>query len=314
MCHPTPRSRLLPVFGLLIPLIAGARLAAQSLPASAAHPVRELALVTAKMYVGPEISSSVIAMVRPGQEVAVLGYSGKFAHVFVHASGWMRNQGLLALNNPQATQILMGAARAREKRAERYALQGQTARNAALLYYRVWDDFRASPPAAEALYRAGAIAWQLERGEYNTPQGKYNYMLKGRLLRKVRGNYSHTPWAARAAYLLLQRKLNCNHWSRHPHCIVKEGHVYRDYYQNYKTGPRAAAAAYQTAWHYAVAVTAYSRPGRRQKLNRANHYRRKAEKWIRRIETLYPGSDWAGEAAFLNFRLSQQMPVGLKHL
>ncbi len=306
--------RRLPVYGLLLLLMAGARLAAQALPASAGHPVRELALVTSKMYVGPDAGSSVIAMVRPGQEVAVLGYSGKFAHVFVHASGWVRNQGFLALNNPQAAQILFGAAWMREQRAERYALEGQTARNAALLYYRIWDDFRASPLAAEALYRAGAIAWQLERGEYNTPRGKYNYMLKGRLLRKVRGNYSHTPWAARAAYLLLQRKLNCNHWSRHRHCIVKEGHVYRDYYQNYKTGPRAAAAAYQTAWHYAVAVTAYSRPGRRQKLNRANHYRRKAEKWIARIEQQFPDSEWASEAAFLNFRLSQQMPVGLKHL
>ncbi len=59
--------RRLPVYGLLLLLMAGAQLAAQALPASAGHPVRELALVTSKMYVGPDASSSVIAMVRPGQ-------------------------------------------------------------------------------------------------------------------------------------------------------------------------------------------------------------------------------------------------------
>jgi hypothetical protein len=234
--------------------------------------------------------------------------------VFEHASGWMVNQGLLALNNPQGAEILFGAARGRERRAENYALQGQAARNAALLFYRVWDDFRASPLAAEALYRAGAIAWQLERSDYSSPKGQYNYMLKGRLLRKVKGNYSHTPWAARAAYLLLERKLTCSHWSRHPNCIIKEGHVYRDFYQNHKTAAEAAAAAYQVAWHYAVAVTAYSRPGRRQKLGQANHDRRQAEKWIARIERRFPATGWAAQAAYLNFRLSQQLPIGQRHL
>lgn len=275
-------------------------------------PPREISLRSDKIHLSPGQRTNVIGNVLPGQDVVVLGTSGKYAHVFVHVSGWIRNRGLLPLNTPGGDRILLGAAINLERQAEAYAGEDKVAQNAARLFYRITDDFPGSPLTAEALYRAGRIEWQLHLSRYSTPKGTYNYMLRGRLLRKVINKYPHTPWAAKAAFLLLKKKMTCNDWIRKPSCIEKEGGVYRDYVHHFHAGPRTAEAMFQVAAHAAAAWWVYAQPGKKHDAGKSRSGMHRAEKWITRLQRQYPNSDWAAEAGYINYEMQHQLrPQGL---
>ncbi len=269
-------------------------------------------MLASKIYISPDAGSTPIGQILPGDDVALMGVNGDFAHVFVHVSGWVPNRGLLPLHTPGADRVLMGAAIHLEQEARKYAGEDQEAKNAARLFYRITDDFPTSPLVPEATFRAGRIAWQLNLNQYGTPSGEYNYMLRGRLLERVLHKYPKTPWAAEAAFLLLRKKLTCNNWMAKPSCIEKEGNVYRSYVEHFRSGPRTAEAMYQVAEHDSAAWWVYSRPGKKQNLGKSRSAMKKAGKWIARLQQQYPDSDWAREAVFLNYEMQNGLrPQGL---
>ncbi len=300
------------VLGCLLAAGTAAQTPSKPSPGAYQAPQRTICLRPAKIYLSPDSNAAVIGRILPGQDVALMGISAGYAHVFANVSGWMRNQGLLPLTTPHGDHILMGAAIRLERQAENNPGEDRVAQNAARLFYRVTDDFPGSPLVPEALFRAGRIAWQLNLSRYGTKKGTYNYMLRGRLLERVLSKYPHTEWAARAAYQLLQKKLTCSDWIRKPSCIEKEGNVYRNYVQHFRTGPRTAEAIYEVAEHEAAAWWVYAQPGRKQNRGKSKSAKRKAEKWIARLQKQYPKSDWAEESLFLSYEIQNGLrPAGL---
>ena len=81
------------------------------------------------------------------------------------------------------------------------------------LYYRVYDLFPTSPLAAEGLYRAADIRWQIERSDVMTrpsARERDSYM-RGQIdeqsMKLVIKKYPGTKWADLAAFHLIENKL-----------------------------------------------------------------------------------------------------------
>ncbi len=275
-------------------------------------PARAVAVMPLTLHISPDVTSASVGQVQPGQEVAILRLAHGYAQVFAGRSGWMLNRGLVLLNNPQAAEILFGAADDLEQRAEQFSGERRAAKGAARLYYQVYDEFPHSFRAAEALYRAAEITWQLDTAGGMTPSSGFSDYDRpsNRLLRKVVSKFPKTQWAARAEYLHLREKLTCSDWAVKPSCIGKEIGKMRSYWHHYPKSPLAAEVAYGIVYREAAAVAIYNHSGPHRNPGKARDYRRNAYNSIADLQRRWPRSTWAARAALLYYDLQQGIPVG----
>lgn len=275
-------------------------------------PAKAVGVHLETIYISPDPSSAVVGEVQPGQEVVILRLAHGYAQVFAGRSGWMRNQGFVLLSDPAAPAVLFGAADTLQQRAEQYSGEEKTAKNAARLYYQVYNQFPQSFRAAEALYRAAEITWQLDTAGLPPNSNNEDYQLPStRLLREVVGKFPKTQWAARAEYLHLREQMTCGDWVTQPKCLGKEIGRLRGYWKRYPDGPLAAEAAFGILYRQAAAVHIYNRPGPHHDSGKARDYRRKAFNSIADLQRRWPRSDWAARAALISYDLRQHIAVGV---
>src|SRR6266849_4533147 len=146
-------------------------------------------------------------------------------------TGWVLTKGLVTSTTQDGDRIIFGEAADSEDQASRRRGRRDAAQDAMRLYYRVYDLFPSSPLAAEALYRAADIRWQMERSEVVTrpsAREKENYM-RGQMdeewMKLVMKKFSGTKWADLAAFHLIDNKL-CGDWQGAPKCPDKEAEIY----------------------------------------------------------------------------------------
>lgn len=291
---------------LLVLLALGSGLAAQQAVALQ----KAVAIAPATIRLNPDQTSATIGTIQPGATVGIQAQSGGFVQVFSGVSGWAPNHGLVLLSNPQAAEILFGAAVRLESQAEASSGEQIAAQNAARLYLRVYEDFPQASRAAEALYRGAAIRWQLGlSGEPRRRTPSERQFPDTGDLRRVVKKFGGTPWAARADYDLLVTHFTCGDWSEKPSCLGKEADRYRDYVKKYPHGPKSAEAAYDALYREAIAWTIYQQPGKTQDLSQAQRYREQAEADAAQIERAYAGTDWAALATLAGYDLRQGTPM-----
>ena len=116
-------------------------------------------------------------------------------------TGWIHNSALVSMTTQDGDRIVFGEAANSEDEASRRRGRRDAAQEAMRLYYRVYDLFPTSPLAAEGLYRAGDIRWQMERSDVMTrPSAREReaYM-RGQInedwMKQVIKKYPGTKWA-----------------------------------------------------------------------------------------------------------------------
>src|SRR4029077_13643321 len=83
-------------------------------------------------------------------------------------TGWVMGKALVTTATPYGDKIIFGEAADSEDQASRRRGRRDAAQDAMRLYYRIYDLMPTSPLAAEALYRAADIRWQIERSDVLT--------------------------------------------------------------------------------------------------------------------------------------------------
>ncbi|HXR96437.1 MAG TPA: hypothetical protein VN709_01210 [Terriglobales bacterium] len=281
---------------ILAALLAGV-VSGQAVPLQKA-----VALAPATMYLNPDKTSAQVGSVRPGMEIGEQSASGAFVQVFANGvSGWIQNQDLAAYGDPESPELIFGAAADLEHEAENSGGERQAAMDAARLYYTIYSDFPASARAAEALYRAADVVWQVKLGEEpkrRTPNERQ--FPDDAELRRVVGKFPGTPWAARAAYDLLIEHFTCGDWNDKPECALKEAGTYQDYVKKYPRGPMAAEAAYDAVYREGIAWTLY----KPRDAGKASELERAVARDAAALRANYSGTDWAAEAALVAYHVA----------
>jgi outer membrane protein assembly factor BamD (BamD/ComL family) len=297
---------LVPALALLALCLVPALHAA---PAERAIMVRE-----AYIYISPDETSTRMANLARGQEVAILEKSHEWLHITQvdgSVSGWILDKGVVRTSTPEGDKIVFGAAADAEAEASRrYGRKGAD-KDAMRLYRRMAEYFPQSPLAGEALYRAADIRWQLDALDVNTrPSARErNPLLRGEIdedwMREVMKKFPGTKWADMAAYHLIENKL-CGDWAGDTKCPEKESELYEKYVRERPQSPDAAEALYQAAWRQAALIQMYKDDGN---AGRSNGARNKAAALARQIASQYPQTDWGARAQTLIYMIEQNIPT-----
>jgi outer membrane protein assembly factor BamD (BamD/ComL family) len=316
---------------LLLPSVAAS---AQQRPVP---PQPDAALATlirpSNLYVQPDASSSKLITVAPGRELVVNDQNGPWVRVFANVdkpesmaidhpivpgpaqtipvSGWIQDKGLVTAATPNGDQVLFGAAQGYEDAASRADPPPDAAIEARVLYERVDQMFPKSPLTPEAMWRAADIRWQLQKADAATlpsahaQQPYMRELMDENEMRAVLHKFPHTPWAADAAYVLIENQL-CGDWQGSEKCPEKEAQDYLNYADMYPDSTKAPVALYDAAWRKAAAGDMWEADGN---LKRAGEDRKNAEEIVERLEQKYPKSRFATRAAALFFEVHQRIPV-----
>ena len=132
-------------------------------------------------------------------------------------TGWLPKQALISSTTQDGDRIIFGEAADSEDQASRRRGRRDAAQDAMRLYYRVYDLMPASPLAAESLYRAADIRWQIERADVMSrpsARARESYMrgqMKEDWMKLVIKKYPGTKWADLASFRLIENKL-CGEW------------------------------------------------------------------------------------------------------
>jgi len=226
-------------------------------------------------------------------------------------TGWVLSKALVGTNTPNGDKIVFGEAVDSEDQASRRRGRRDAARDAMRLYYRVYDLFPSSPLAAEGLYRAADIRWQVERSDVMTrPSAREReaYM-RGQIdeewMKLVIKKFPGTKWADLAAFHLIENKL-CGDWQGASKCPEKEADLYEKYVKDHPQSPSAAEALYQAAWRYAALIEIYKTEANGKKTEESKN---RALSSAQKIVSQYPQSDWSSRAQTLIFDVQQAVPT-----
>jgi hypothetical protein len=137
--------------------------------------------------VAPSADSARLGEAGRGHELVILDTSRDWVHVEAILSqprndegateeeqegktitGWVLGKGLVTTTTQDGDRIIFGEAADSEDQASRRRGRRDAAQDAMRLYYRLYDLLPTSPLAAEALYRAADIRWQIERSDVMT--------------------------------------------------------------------------------------------------------------------------------------------------
>ena len=278
-------------------------------PAERAIMVRE-----AYIYISPDETSTRMVNLAPGQEVAILEKSHQWLHITQvdgSVSGWILDKGVVRTSTPEGDKIVFGVAADSEAEASRrYGRKGAD-KDAMRLYRRMAEYFPQSPLAAESLYRAADIRWQLDALDVNTrPSARErNPLLRGEIdedwMREVMKKFPGTKWADTAAYHLIENKV-CGDWAGDTKCPEKESELYEKYVRERPQSAKAAEALYEAAWRQAALIQMYKDDGN---AGRSNGARNKATALARQIASQYPQTDWGARAQTLIYLIEQDIPT-----
>ena len=296
---------------------------------------RATVLHVANVYATPDSSAPPLITVTPGHEVIVLTKNGPWANVFANtdtkedidpdskpefqdpqenpdpSSGWIRDKGIVGPTTPNGDALIFGSAAEYESQAQQPHAPAGAAMAAHLLYRRVADYFPNSPLAAEAAFRSADVRWQLDKIDISTLPSAHEQesYLRPQLyegeLKNVMKMYPNSPFAARAAFDLLDNKL-CGDWQGLPKCPEQETQLYVTYADRYPNGPKSAEALYDAAYRQGVLVTMYTIDDQPK---RAEAAAKNAQDIADEIRQKYPQSDYAARAASVAFRVRQGIPV-----
>jgi hypothetical protein len=279
--------------------------------------------------VAPSDDSAKLGEVRRGYELVVLDTSRDWVHVEAIISephrdrdtdeeiegktitGWVPGKAFVGQTTQDGDRIVFGEAADSEDQASRRRGRRDAAQDAMRLYYRVYDLFPASPMAAEGLYRAADIRWQMERNDVMTrPSAREReaYM-RGQIdeewMKLVIKKYPGTKWADLAAFHLIENKL-CGDWQGASKCPEKEADMYEKYVKDHEQSPSAPEALYDAAWRYSALIEIYKTEANQKKSEESkNHALALAQK----LTTQYAQSDWALRGQNLIFYIQQGVPT-----
>lgn len=222
-------------------------------------------------------------------------------------TGWLLSKGVVSMNTPNGDKIVLGEAADSEDEASRRRGRRDAADDALRLYYRVYDLFPNSPLAAEALYRAADIRWQVERADIMTrPSARErDAYLRGQMneewMKLVMKKYPGTKWADLADFRLIENKL-CGDWQSASKCPEKEADIYEKYAKDHQQSPAAPEALYDAAWRQSALIEIYKSEANQKKSDTAKS---RALDLAQRITTQYAQSQWALRATTLIYYIQQ---------
>ncbi len=226
-------------------------------------------------------------------------------------TGWVNSKALVSLTTPNGDKIIFGEAADSEEQASRRRGRRDAAQDAMRLYYRVYDLFPTSPLAAEGLYRAADIRWQVERSDVLTrpsARERDSYM-RGQIdeqwMKMVIKKYPTTKWADLAAFHLLENKL-CGDWQAASKCPDKEADMYEKYAKEHEQSPAAPEALYQAAWRRSALIEIYKTEANQKKSEESKN---RALELAQKIASQYSQSDWSSRALTLIFYVQQGVPT-----
>jgi len=226
-------------------------------------------------------------------------------------TGWVLSKALVNLTTPNGDKIIFGEAADSEDEASRRRGRRDAAQDAMRLYYRVYDLFPTSPLAAEGLYRAADIRWQIERSDVLTrpsARERDSYM-RGQIdeqwMKLVMKKYPGTKWADLAAFHLLENKL-CGDWQAASKCPDKEADMYEKYAKEHEQSPAAPEALYQAAWRRSALIEIFRTEANQKKSEEAKN---RSLDLAQRIVSQYPQSDWSSRALTLIFYVQNSVPT-----
>jgi hypothetical protein len=296
---------------------------------------RATVLHNANLYVMAGSNDPAIATVMPGHEIVIMQRNGAWVNVFANTdekeeqdpdsepefkdpnqsthqySGWIHDQGIVGPKTPNGDAILFGAAAELESQAAQPHPPKDAAKQAELLYKRVADYFPDSPLAAEAAWRSADIRWQLDKLDISTLPSAHEQdaYLRPELyegaLKRVMKMYPDSPFAARAAFDLIDEKL-CGDWQGLPKCPEMETQLYLKYADRYPDGPKSAEALYDAAYRQGVLVTMYGVDDDKKNSDKAAQ---NCQAIADELRQKYPKSDYAARAESIAFRVKQGIPI-----
>ncbi|MGA7357761.1 MAG: SH3 domain-containing protein [Candidatus Sulfotelmatobacter sp.] len=226
-------------------------------------------------------------------------------------TGWVPKQALISSTTQDGDRIIFGEAADSEDQASRRRGRRDAAQDAMRLYYRVYDLMPASPLAAEALYRAADIRWQIERSDIMTrpsARARESYMrgqMKEDWMKLVIKKYPTTKWADLASFRLIENKL-CGDWEGLTKCPDKEADLYENYAKEHPQSPAAAEALYNAAWRRAALIEIYKNEPNQKKSAESKD---RALSLAQKLVSQYGQGDWALRTERLIFYIQQGIPT-----
>jgi hypothetical protein len=223
------------------------------------------------------------------------------AEVSREVTGWLPAKAVVTGATANGDQVIFGQAVDSERQAEERGGRKGAAEDALRLYSRVAELFPGSPLAAEAMWRAADIRWQLAKTAF-VRTGK---PMEEKYLLAVIAKFPQSKQAELAAYDLLDSKL-CQEWRGQAECPQKESAVYEQYAREHPQSPKAAEALYNAAWRQAALADIYRIENDSAKSDAA---RKKATALAQQIAGQYPQGDWKPRALDLIYKLEKKIPI-----
>lgn len=226
-------------------------------------------------------------------------------------SGWVMNKALVTMSTPNGDKIIFGEAANSEDEASRRRGRRDAAQDAMRLYYRVYDLFPTSPLAAEGLYRAADIRWQIDRSDIMTrPSARErDAYMRGQIdeqwMKLVMKKFPGTKWADLAAFHLIENKL-CGDWQGASKCPEKEADMYEKYAKEHEQSSAAPEALYRAAWRQSALIEIYKTEANQKKSDSAKSH---ALELGQKIVSQYSQSDWSLRAQTLIYDVQQGVPT-----
>ncbi len=226
-------------------------------------------------------------------------------------TGWVSSKALVNQGTPNGDKIVFGEAADSEDQASRRRGRRDAAQDAMRLYYRVYDLFPTSPLAAEGLYRAADIRWQMERADVLTrPSARErDAYMRGQIdeewMKLVMKKFSGTKWADLAAFHLIENKL-CGDWQSASKCPDREADMYEKYAKEHEQSPAAPEALYDAAWRRSALIEIYKTEANQKKSEESKN---RALALAQKVLAQYAQSDWSTRAQMLIFYVQQGIPT-----
>jgi outer membrane protein assembly factor BamD (BamD/ComL family) len=280
--------------------------------------------------VAPDSAAAKLAQVGPGRELVIIDTSRGWIHVEAilrqpshdegatedeeegkAITGWVPARAVITSTTQDGDRIIFGEAADSEDAASSRRGRRDAAQDAMQLYYRVYDLMPTSPLAAEALYRAADIRWQVERADIMTrpsARERQAYM-RGQMnedwMKLVIKKYPGTKWADLAAFRLIENKL-CGEWEGLAKCPDKEADLYENYAKEHPQSPVAAEALYDAAWRRSALIEIYKTEPNQKKSAESKD---RAISLAQKVISQYGQSDWALRTERLIFYIQQGIPT-----
>lgn len=291
---------------------------------------RGLMLREGIIYISPDTSSAKLSNIGRGREVAVIERTQGWAHVVGtvdvtssielgeeerndrNITGWIIDKGVITTTTPDGDKILFGEAFDSEMEASRRGGRRGAAQDAMRIYSRIAEYFPASPLAAQSLYRAADIRWQIEAEDAATrPSAKMRdpalrYQIDEQYMKKVTKKYPGTKWADLAAYRLIDNKL-CGDWEAAAKCPEMEAQLYMKYAEDHSQSPKTPEALYKAAWRYSALIVIYKTDNQPKKAEDSNA---RALSVAKKLMSQYPNdTDWSSRAERLVYMVQNNVPT-----